>query len=215
MSADIVGSGDDALAFRYPGQVQMGARPALLLVDFTWEFLNAPEMAGAVASHPDVAVAAANRLALAARARGIPVVWTRNTVESPHGRESWTWTLNPAVSPHPRAGEIRDDLAVADEDFVVNKTKPSGFFLTPLLAFLVARGVDTLIVGGGTTSGCVRATVVDGFSYNYRVGLAADACFDRDEESHRVSLKDLGAKYARVAPADEFCDWLSTAGNKD
>ena len=200
----------DALAARYAGTVELGLAPAVLVVDFTAEFVDAPEMDPALRCNPADATARARELVEAARGAGHPVVWSRNSVESPHGRESWTWTHTPGQRPHDRAGEIMG-LDVADGDYVVTKTKPSVFFGTPLVAFLVARRIDTLVVCGGTTSGCVRATVVDAFSYNYRVAVTGDACFDRDQQSHDVSLKDVGAKYARVTTVADACRYLADA----
>jgi nicotinamidase-related amidase len=81
---------------------------------------------------------------------------------------------------------------------VIKKQKPSGFFGTNLASYLTLFGCDSLIVVGTTTSGCVRATVVDAFSLNYRVILAEEGCFDRSEASHAVSLCDMHAKYADV-----------------
>lgn len=198
----------DPLTARYAGTVELGQAPAVLVVDYTAEFVDAPEMDPTLDCNPRDATARAKELVAAARAAGHPVVWSRNSVESPHGRESWTWTHTPGQRPHERAGEIVG-LDVAPDEYVVTKTKPSVLFGTPLVAFLVARRIDTLVVCGGTTSGCVRATVVDAFSYNYRVAVAGDACFDRDQQSHDVSLKDVGAKYARVTTVDDACGYLS------
>ncbi len=84
------------------------------------------------------------------------------------------------------------------------KQKPSGFFGTNLTSYLTLLGCDSVIVVGTTTSGCVRATVVDAFSLNYHVTLAEEGCFDRSEASHAVSLCDMHAKYADVVPTAEI-----------
>jgi Isochorismatase family len=96
-----------------------------------------------------------------------------------------SWTAVTTIAPGPR-------------DIVIKKQKPSGFFGTNLASYLTLFGCDSLIVVGTTTSGCVRATVVDAFSLNYRVILAEEGCFDRSEASHAVSLCDMHAKYADV-----------------
>src|SRR5207247_6799104 len=88
-------------------------------------------------------------------------------------------------------------------DIIIRKQKPSGFFGSNLAAYLTLLGADSVIVVGTTTSGCVRATVVDAFSLNYRVILAEEGCFDRSEASHAVSLCDMHAKYAHVVPTAE------------
>lgn len=128
----------DALAQRYRGRVELGISPALFLVDFTAEFVRGEEMRADLSCHPEAAIERAGELVRAAREADVPVVWTRNTVEAPHGRESWTWTHGPDHRVHPHAGEITG-FVVASDEFVVNKTKPSAFFSTPLLSFLIAR----------------------------------------------------------------------------
>jgi maleamate amidohydrolase len=86
--------------------------------------------------------------------------------------------------------------------------KPSGFFGTNLASYLTLLGCDSVIVVGTTTSGCVRATVVDAFSLNYRVILAEEGCFDRSEASHAVSLCDMHAKYTDVLPTVEILSYF-------
>jgi nicotinamidase-related amidase len=92
----------------------------------------------------------------------------------------------------------------------VRKTKPSVFYGTPFDSHLTQLHVDSLIVCGGTTSGCVRATVVDAFARNLRCAVVADACFDRFETSHAVTLVDLHHKYADVVSSAEALAFLST-----
>src|SRR5207245_6843296 len=99
--------------------------------------------------------------------------------------------------------EIVDEIAPEPHDIVVPKQKPSGFFGTNLLSYLVLLGCDSVIVTGTTTSGCVRATVLDAFSNNFRVTVAEEACFDRSAASHATHLCDMQAKYADVLNVDE------------
>ena len=100
-------------------------------------------------------------------------------------------------------------IAPGPRDIVVKKQKPSGFFGTNLASYLTLLGCDSVIVVGTTTSGCVRATVVDAFSLNYRVILAEEGCFDRSEASHAVSLCDMHAKYADVVPTAEVLSYFN------
>jgi nicotinamidase-related amidase len=88
-------------------------------------------------------------------------------------------------------------------DVLLPKKHPSAFFATALTSHLIDLGVDTLVVAGCTTSGCVRASVVDAFSLNFRVLVAEDAVYDRSRISHAVNLFDMSEKYADVAPAAE------------
>jgi maleamate amidohydrolase len=92
---------------------------------------------------------------------------------------------------------------------VIKKQKPSGFFGTNLASYLTLLGCDSVIIVGTTTSGCVRATVVDAFSLNYRVILAEEGCFDRSEASHAISLCDMHAKYADVVATAEILSYFN------
>ena len=98
--------------------------------------------------------------------------------------------------------------ASGPKDIVIRKQKPSGFFGTNLASYLTLLGCDSVVVVGTTTSGCVRATVVDAFSLNYRVALAEEGCFDRSEASHALSLCDMHAKYADVVPTAEILSYF-------
>jgi maleamate amidohydrolase len=93
---------------------------------------------------------------------------------------------------------------------VVLKQKPSGFFGTNMTSYLTLLGCDSLIVTGTTTSGCVRATVLDAFSLNYRIALAEEGCFDRSQASHAINLCDMNAKYADVVKTSEILAYLET-----
>ena len=90
-----------------------------------------------------------------------------------------------------------------EQDWVLAKTKASAFFQTPLSAYLIREGVDTLVFCGVSTSGCVRATVVDGFSHGFRSFVVDECCFDRSEFAHAANLFDMNAKYAAVVSVDE------------
>jgi len=86
---------------------------------------------------------------------------------------------------------------------VITKTKPSAFFGTPLASILTYLGIDTIVLGGMVTSGCVRATVIDAFSHNYRVIVPLECVADRSPTSHEVNLFDIDMKYADVLPLAE------------
>ena len=109
---------------------------------------------------------------------------------------------------------VAHDRARRRRDIVIKKQKPSGFFGSNLASYLTLLGCDSVIVTGTTTSGCVRATVVDAFSLNYRVILAEEGCFDRSEASHAVSLCDMHAKYADVVPTAEVLAYFDTARHR-
>ncbi len=118
----------------------------------------------------------------------------------PDPAQSW---VGPATrgetSPEDRGGSaIVEGVRPREDESVVVKTKASAFFGTPLVSGLVRDSIETLVLVGGTTSGCVRATAVDGTSYGFEVVVAEDACFDRSRLSHLVALADLDVKYGRV-----------------
>ena len=99
--------------------------------------------------------------------------------------------------------EFVADIAPQPEDILLPKKHPSAFFGTPLVSYLVDKNVDTLVVTGCTTSGCVRGSVVDGFAYNFRIVVPHDAVYDRSDTSHAVNLFDMSAKYADVMTTSE------------
>jgi maleamate amidohydrolase len=108
-----------------------------------------------------------------------------------------------------RGYDFVEEVRPAEKDILLPKKHPSAFFGTPLASYLINLGVDTLVVTGCTTSGCVRGTVVDGFAYNFRVLVPQDAVYDRSRVSHAVNLFDMAEKYADVMPTS---DVLSTLG---
>jgi maleamate amidohydrolase len=93
---------------------------------------------------------------------------------------------------------------------VLRKTAPSAFFGTPLMAHLNALGADTLIVCGESTSGCVRASVVEARSYRFRVVVVEECVYDRHEATHAINLFDMHQKYADVLPLAEVLDWIGS-----
>jgi maleamate amidohydrolase len=108
-----------------------------------------------------------------------------------------------------KSNVIVPDIAPAPQDLVVGKQKPSAFHGTPLLGYLIQFGCDGVIVTGTTTSGCVRATVVDAFSTNYHVAVVEDGCADRSQASHAINLYDMNAKYADVIGSAEVIAYIN------
>jgi nicotinamidase-related amidase len=198
----------------YGQQARPGSRPALLVVDVTYAFTG--DRAGEEAyplSCGGAAWEAIDRirdLLAVARGNDVPVIYSRN---SPRRTEAeaggWLTKLNSGEEP-PRAHDIVDEIAPLPSELVVTKAKPSAFFATPLATWLVKLGVDTVLVAGGSTSGCVRATVVDAFSWNFNPFVIADATFDRSPTSHRVNLFEMNQKYASVVGSEQTRAYLST-----
>ena len=105
---------------------------------------------------------------------------------------------------------IADEIAPRDGEFVISKTKASAFFQTPLAIYLVRHQVDSLIVMGTATSGCVRASAVDGFSHGYPTFVVSDGCFDRSQFFHDVTLYDLSTKYATIVTVADTIEYLKS-----
>jgi maleamate amidohydrolase len=153
-------------------------------------------------------------LVAVARANDVPVVYTKDIENFPS-----PWVTRPShaapdrMSAHDRAkaGQIVDELKPAATDLVIEKASPSGFNGTPLLAHLNYLGVDTIVACGESTSGCVRATVVDGATHRFRMAVVADCCFDRTEAAHAMNLFDMGHKYADVIDSQGAARYMSKA----
>lgn len=145
------------------------------------------------------AVAAIQNLIQAAREGNRPVIYTRGLRPSEGvSKGRWASKNSRATEDLDHHHDIVSPIAPEPGDIVLPKAKPSAFFGTPLTAILVDLRVDSLVVCGGTTSGCVRATVVDAFSYNYGLSVVREATFDRIQASHAVALLDMDMKYADV-----------------
>jgi isochorismate hydrolase len=115
-----------------------------------------------------------------------------------------------AEDQHPRAQEIVAPIAPQANDILIEKTMPSAFFTTNLVPYLVSLKADCVIVCGVATSGCVRASVVDGFSHNYRMIVVEEGTFDRIEASHWINLFDMAMKYADVMQLESVLEHLET-----
>ena len=111
-----------------------------------------------------------------------------------------------------RGYEFPPEIAPRPGDVLIPKKHPSAFFATPLVSHLIDLGVDTLVVTGCTTSGCVRGSVVDAFAYNFRVLVPSDCVYDRSATSHAVNLFDMASKYADVGTSREIIDKLAPLG---
>jgi len=158
------------------------------------------------------AVEVIRRLGETARGNDLPVFYTRG-MSAESGVGPGRWAMKNSRAREDRGGQHRivEPLEPREGDVVLDKAKPSAFFGTPLLSLLIERGIDSLIVCGCTTSGCVRATVVDAFSNNFAVSVVADACFDRVAASHTVALFDMNLKYGNVVGSEEAAAMMRSA----
>ncbi|MDO8278541.1 MAG: isochorismatase family protein [Burkholderiaceae bacterium] len=146
------------------------------------------------------------------RAAGLPVLFPYVAPKRSYDGGRWA-DKAPAVMTIPAEGyHFVKEVAPAEEDILLPKQHPSAFFGTALLSYLVDRGVSTVFVTGTTTSGCVRATVVDASSMGFRVVVPQECVFDRSQTSHAVNLFDMNSKYADVVPVQEAIRLLREGG---
>ncbi len=186
-----------------------GHRPALIVVDMTLGFTDPESPLG---SDLDGPVEAIQKLLEAARQAEIPVVFT--TVAY---RESDKLTAAAFIDKVPvlltleagsRWAKIDPRIAPRTEEPILNKLFASGFFGTGLSSLLTAAGVDTLIVTGASTSGCVRATVVDALQYGFRPVVPREAVGERNPDAHKANLYDVDSKYGDVVSVEEILEYL-------
>lgn len=149
-------------------------------------------------------------LIAAFRERDLPIVFTRS---DPLQRHTGPATRRPDAARDAKlSNEFIAEARPTDDDVVIHKVKASAFFATPLQSYLTKNGHRTVVLTGCTTSGCIRATAVDGTSSGFNVLVADDGVFDRSGISHDVSLIDIHAKYGTVIPSTEIIDLLNGNG---
>lgn len=205
---------EDLKAFekaRHGERAGFGKKPCLLLVDTTYAFADT-DYALCGGDLPGRAVTELKTLLEAVRKKDIPVIYTRGVMDS-NNPADWGSSRKRMVNrefKRGKANQIVEALAPLPKEIVIEKPKASAFFGTNLLGTLVFYQVDTVIVTGISTSGCVRATVVDAASHNYYVIVPEECVGDRADLSHRVSLFDMHMKYADVLPKSEVLKYIES-----
>jgi maleamate amidohydrolase len=211
----------------YGNRQGFGKRPALVVIDVNYAFTGEkPEpilesikkWRNSCGEEAWDSVKVIKSLIDAARPKGIPVIYTtgiRRNDNWDSGSWSWKNKRNGESAKIQRETNFDGNTIVADiapgpKDLVIRKQKPSGFFGTPMLSYLVLLGCDSIILTGTTTSGCVRATCLDAFSNNFRVTLVEEACFDRSQASHAINLCDMNAKYADVLSSMDVLSFMES-----
>jgi nicotinamidase-related amidase len=204
---------------RFGRRMGFGQRPAIVVIDAQRYMVGEegddaawPSSCGAIGRQ---AVGEIARVVEAAQAGGVPCFFTlfeldrrgtdmgvyrhkRDLLDSEH------WCLAGT-----RGAQLVPQLKPAPRDVVFPKKKPSGFLGTPLLGYLVERQIDTVVIVGGATSNCIRATVFDAASYNFRAIVAQEAVFDRIPISHAISLFDMDRQFADVVTVAQTLDYLA------
>ena len=206
----------DAAGFGRPSG--LGTRPALLIIDVQYRTIGTKPLPffEAIKEFPtscgEVGWRAVERIAplLALfRERKWPVLYPHvapKNVKTDSGRLA---EKVPAIMTIPAHGyDFVAAIAPHDGDILLPKRHPSAFFGTALASYLIDVNADTLIVTGCTTSGCVRSSASDGFSYNFKITVPEDCVYDRSLTSHKVNLFDIAAKYGDVMPSTELMEKL-------
>jgi maleamate amidohydrolase len=209
---------DQDLSSNYQGafgkRIGFGQRPALIMIDFVEAYFNP---GCALFAGCEDALASALRLQTAARAVGVPVIYTNvvyNKSALNGGRfYQKSMTLHNFVEGNPM-GAWPKGLEPRDDELVISKQYPSAFFGTSLASTLTTLGIDTLIHTGVSTSGCVRATCVDCCSYGFIPIIVRDAVGDRHPAPHEANLFDMDAKYGDVVREEEVLTYLASIGKQ-
>lgn len=196
----------------------LGTRPALLIIDVQYRTTGTRRMPfwDAVKEFPtscgDVAWRAVDHigpiLALF-RAREWPVLYPHVAPKKAHDGGRLADKVPAIMTVPPKGYEFVAEIAPREQDILVPKKHPSAFFGTSLASHLIDLKVDTLVVTGCTTSGCVRGSVVDAFSYNFHIVIPEECVYDRSATAHAVNLFDMAQKYAEVMPAEAVIGQLN------
>ncbi|QWC84483.1 isochorismatase family protein [Nocardioidaceae bacterium] len=205
----------DAAGFGRP--VGLGSRPGLLIIDVQYRTTGTEprpfdeaiqEFTTSVGEAAWDAVGNIKRLLELFRSRDWPVLYPYVAPKKSFDAGALGAKV-PGIMDIPDKGyEFHPDIAPREGEILLPKRHPSAFFGTPLLSYLVQAGIDSLVVTGCSTSGCVRGSAVDAFSYNYKVAVPSDAVYDRSPLVHEVNLFDMGQKYADVSTTDELLSAL-------
>lgn len=196
-------------------QFGFGRKLAVVNVDLQNAYTRLDEFKTAYETDPRQ-IEHVNRISTLARAKRMPVVWTR-CAYADDASDAGVWgtrTDTPDSLQNVKYGSRRHEYdsrceIVAGADATYTKRMPSAFFETPLQSLLIWHQVDTVVVTGGSTSGCVRATAVDSLSRGYRTIVPLETCADKHESYHFANLTDLQLKYADVVPVQAVIDWLT------
>ncbi len=205
---------DDVMANPARARFGFGENLAIVNVDFQNAYTRIDEFKTAYETDPRQ-IEHTNTISRMARERGMPVIWT-HVAYMKDGSDAGVWGTrtdtpdslqNIKVDSRRHAFDDRCEIN-SDLDAIYTKRMPSAFFETPLQSLLVWHKVDTVVVTGGSTSGCIRATAVESLSRGYRTIVPIETCADKHESYHFANLTDLQLKYADVVPVQEVIDWL-------
>lgn len=198
----------------------LGKKPLLVIIDVQLNYVGADKpIADQLDEWPSgggeegwKAIRRIEQLKQAAKENNIPVFYTRNVQKKTSNFDSFAAKAKrdntKYIDGHP-AADIVKELAPDDHDLVIDKSYASAFFGTPFISYLIKMGIDSLILVGGSTSGCVRATAVDAVTHNFNVVVVEDCVYDRIELSHKAALLDLWMKYCDIETSEEILKYFN------
>ena len=214
---DVVSPEDLELYRHYRRETRVGQRPAVLLIDLYNQVYKggpgpvhevAKQFPSACGDYAWDAVEPTKRLLNLTRARAFPIVYSTGETRRKSRTERVSATNRQSSARDADALEIFGAFEPESQDLIIYKERASAFFGTALIAHLTQQGIDSLIVCGESTSGCVRASVVDAYSYGFHVVVVEECTFDRSLLSHKVNLFDMHHKYADVMHLSELEEHL-------
>ena len=204
---------EDVIANPQRAKYGFGNKLAIVNVDIQNAYTRIDEFKTAYQNDPRQ-IEYVNTISHLAREIGMPVIWT-HVAYVEDGSDAGVWGMRcntPDSLQNIKYGDRRHDFdercEIDPRDTIYTKRMPSAFFETPLQSLLVWHQVDTIVVTGGSTSGCVRATAVDSLSRGYRTIVPLETCADLHESFHYANLTDMAIKYADVEPVQTVIDWL-------
>jgi maleamate amidohydrolase len=201
----------------YKGKQPFGRNPALLVIDMQLAFTGTRpmEIMEAIEEFPTScgkvaweAIPKIRELLDACRDAGVPVAYSTGDPDFKAALGNATKRTVGGKDYLKLAGEFPEPIKPVEGEFIVRKARASAFFGTHLITYLLSKGVDSLLVAGTTTCGCVRGTVLDGYSYGFPVFVVEECVFDRSRTSHLVNLFEMNAKYANVIPLAEALSYV-------
>lgn len=205
-------------------RAHFGSRPCVLVIDVQYRTVGDEPLPirQSIAKHYRTscgeagwaAVAQISKVLAAAREARVPIIYPYVAPKAKIDAGRTGSKIPSLMEVPPRGYEFVEEVAPRPEDLLIPKRHPSAFFGTALVSYLIDMKVDTLLLTGATTSGCVRATASDAFAYNFHCGVIEEAVFDRSPTSHNVNLFDIDSKYADVIPVDEALRYLASVGTR-
>lgn len=199
----------------------LGKKPLLLIIDVQYNYVgeNLPleqqldKWPSGGGTNAWAAVANIQKVRQAAKEAGIPIFQSRNVQKKTLAFDSFSTKTSRDQSKYldgrPET-QIVQELAPGDDELVIDKAYASVFYGTPLQSYLVKLGIDTIIIVGGSSSGCVRATAVDAVTRNYNVAVVEDCVYDRISLSHKAALLDLWMKYCDVEASGDIIGYINS-----